>query len=112
MGSTLGDYMNEQQLERITLMIKENFQNATGHVLTEDEEDYLFKITPIIFYDYTVTRDDDIMVANEEEKKKLDELLETMVKKISGLIVNHVHARLESYVLYKRIKLLEGLIDE
>jgi hypothetical protein len=113
MANSMMDFMNAQGLERIAHMIQNDFEKTSGHKLTDDEIKYLETITPAIFYEYTSVRDDEeIQVVNGDEKDKLESLLDDMVQKLSKLIVIHIKSRLEAYVLYKRIKMLEGIIKD
>lgn len=112
MSSTLEDYMNEQSLERISHMIVRNFEEATGHVLTEDEVEYTSNMTKVIFYEYTMTSNEDIKVADEREKEKLDDLLNRMVKNTSELIVHFIYAQVQAFVYKKRVEFLEDLLKD
>lgn len=112
MSSTLENYMNEQSLERITHTIIENFEEGTGHTLTDDEREYAFNVTKETFYTYTFDSHEEIQVADEKAKEKLDEILELLVKNISNLIVNFVYALIQSYVYEKRVRVLERIIKD
>ena len=108
MDSTLKDYMDDQQVEHIALIVMNNFERITDRKLTKDEQEFTIMVAKSTFENYIVERKDNIYVADDKSQEKLNELLDTFADKLSTIIVHYIYSRLEAYILYKRLKTLQG----
>jgi len=108
MDSILKTYMNDQQAERIAHMITSNFEKVTGKKTTEDEYEFTIMVAKQAFEQYIIENREDIRVAGDESRERLNELLDAYTQKISTLIVHYIYSRLEAYILYKQLKTLQG----
>ena len=108
MDSRLKDYMDDQQLERVAHTVMDNFERLTGKKLTKDEQEFTNMVTKSTFEKYSVEHKENIFVASDDSQKKLSELLDAFTDKLSTIIVHYIYSRLEAYILYKRLKTLQG----
>lgn len=107
--SSLKDYMETMQIERVTHLIIKEFSSILGRKLMEDEIEYATKTTEAVIKKYSVVHDESIEVSNKEHSEKLQTLVESFVGSLSGLMVNFIMSRMEAYILYKRVK---GIKDD
>jgi hypothetical protein len=104
MGSLLKDYADNVRIEDTAHHVMRCFEEVLGRKLNKDEQKFTLKITKSTFDKYVIADRGDILVVGEDEKKKLDSLLEDMVTNISALIVHYIYSRLEAYILFNRLK--------
>jgi hypothetical protein len=104
MDSTLKDYMDQQQTERIAHIVVKNFEQLINRKLTEDEVNFALMVSEASFEKYVVEHKNNIYVADEESERKLSDLLEQFTNNLSTLIVHYIYSRLEAYILYKQVK--------
>jgi len=108
MDSTLRDYMDDQQVERVAHVVINNFERLTKRKLTKDEQEFTIMVAKSTFEKYLVEHKENIFVANDESQEKLSDLLDAFADKLSTLIVHYIYSRLEAYILYKQLKTLQG----
>jgi hypothetical protein len=108
MDSTLKEYMDDQQAERIAHIVIKNFERLTNMPLAEDEQEFAIMVSKSAFDKYVVEHRDNINVADEASERVLTDLLEQFTNNLSTLIVHYIYSRLEAYILYKQVKTLEG----
>jgi len=111
MDSTLKDYMDEQQIERIAHIVIKNFAKMTDKELTEDEKEFTVMVAKSTFDKYVVEHKENIYVVPGESQEKLKDLLEQFTNNLSNLIVHYIYSRVEAYILYKEVKTLQGKDD-
>jgi hypothetical protein len=104
MTSSLKNYTDDIRIEDTAYHVINCFEEVLGRKLYKDEQEYTMGVTKKTFNSYVVESVGDILVVGDDEKKKLDDLLEKMVNSISALIVNYIYSRLETYILYKTLK--------
>lgn len=106
--SSLKDYTDSIKVEDTAYHVMNCFEDVLGRKLKKDEEEFTMKITKKTFDSYVVESVSDILVIGDEEKEKLDGLLEEMVSSLSTLMVHYIYSRLEAYILYKSLKEIKG----
>jgi len=102
--STLKNYTNDIQVESTAYNVMNSFEEVLGRKLFKDEREFTLSTAKKTFKKYVIADRGDILVANNNEKEKLDTLLEDLVFNLSTLIVNYIYSRLEAYILYKQLK--------
>jgi hypothetical protein len=102
--STLKNYTNDIQVEATAYNVMKNFEEVIGRKLSKDEQEFTLSVTKKTFEKYIIVDRGDILVVGDDQKEKLDSLLEDMVLNLSTLIVNYIYSRLEAYILYKNLK--------
>jgi len=111
MDSILKKYMEDQQTEQVAHVVMGNFERITNRKLTKDEQEFTLMVTKSTFEKYIVEHKENIYVAEDESQKKLSVLLDAFADSLSTLIVHYIYSRLEAYILYKRLKTLQGEDD-
>ena len=104
MSSLLKDYTDSVRIEDTAYHVMSCFEEVLDRNLSKDEKEFTLAVTKKTFDNYVVESDWDILVVDNDQKEKLDTLLEKMVNSISALIVHYVYSRLESYILYKKLQ--------
>ena len=104
MSSILKNYTDSIRVEDTAFHVMNCFEEVLDRKLTEDEQEFTLDVTKKTFDSYVVESVGDIMVIGDDEKQKLDDLLEEMVDNISALMVHYIYSRLEAYILYKSLK--------
>lgn len=107
----LKKYLDLVKIEDTAYHVMNSFEDVVGRKLKEDEQEFVMDITKHAFNEYIIENVGDILVANSDEKKKLDDLLSALVDNIASLMVHWIYSRLEAYVLYKTLKKLKDEDD-
>ena len=102
--TSLKEYTDNVKIEDTAYHVINNFEEVTGTELLEDEQEFVIDMTKHVFENYVIENRGDILVANAEEKEKLDKLLSDLVDNVAALMVHYVYSRLEAYILYKTLK--------
>lgn len=102
--NSLKDYTDNIKIEDTVYHVMTCFEEVLDRKLSKDEQEFTMKITKKTFDTYIVENVGDILVAGDEQKEKLDNLLEELVNNMSTLIVHYIYSRLEAYILYKNLK--------
>lgn len=105
--TSLKDYMDAQQTERVAHVVMNNFERLTNRTLTKDEREFTLMIAKTTFEKYVVENKEDIFVAGEESQEKLKDMLNKFTDNLSTLMVHYIYSRLEAYILYKHVKMLQ-----
>ena len=108
MDSILKTYMDDQHTEEIAHVVMGNFERITNRKLTKDEQEFTLMVAKSTLDKYIVENKENIYVVEEEDQEKLSVLLDTFTDSLSTLIVHYIYSRLEAYILYKRLKTLQG----
>lgn len=103
----LKKYLDEIKIEDTAHHVMNSFEEVVGRKLAKDEQEFVMTITKHTFDEYIIENVGDILVANSEEKEKLDKLLSDLVDNIAALMVHWIYSRLEAYVLYNTLKKLK-----
>lgn len=112
MDSKLKDFMDNQQTEGVAHTVIDNFERLTGHVLTKDEQEFTIKVSKTTFEKYVIEHREDIFVTDTESQGKLNELLDLFTTSLSTIMVHYIYSRLEAYILYKQVKVLQEKLKE
>lgn len=107
MSSMLKDYTDNIKVEDTAHHVMRCFEDVLDRKLCKDEAEFTMSVTKKTFDSYVVSSVGDILVADGDEKEKLDDLLEKLVENISSLMVHYIYSRLEAYILYKNLKKLQ-----
>jgi hypothetical protein len=106
---TLKDYMTQQNLEHIALLMVESFELTIGKKLTKDEIDYVIHTTRFTFDNYAVLFEKiDAGFSEQKGKEKVEELIATFMKRLTKLMTHYIFARTETYMLRKELETLRG----
>ena len=106
---TLKDYMTQQNLEHIALLMVESFELTAGKKLTKDEIDYVIITTKFTFDNYAVLYDKlDVGFNKPQGKEKIESLIATFMKRLTKLMTHYIFARTETYMLRKEIEILRS----
>ena len=107
--ATLKDYMNQQNLEHIALLMVESFELTIGKKLTKDEIDYVIHTTKFTFDNYAVLFEKvDASFSDSAGKEKVEELIATFMKRLTKLMTHYIFSRTEAYMLRKEIEILRS----
>jgi hypothetical protein len=107
MNSTLKDYMDDQQVERVAHIVIKSFEKTTGKKLDEYDKEFALMVTEHTFDRFAVEAKEEILVA-PGEKGKVNKLLDRFVSNLSELMIQYIYSKLESYFLFKMIEELEN----
>lgn len=107
MDSTLKNYMNDQQIGAVADTVARAFEKTTGQKLTDCDREVVLMITEKTFDKYAVEIRDEILVA-PGDKEKINSILDSLVSSLSNLMGQYIYSKLESYILFKRVKELEN----
>ena len=107
MNSSLKDYMDAQQVERVAHIVIRSFEKTTGKKLDDFDKEFAMMVTEQTFNKYAVEAKEEILVA-PGEKGKVNKLLDTFVNNLSDLMIQYIYSKLESYFLFKMVEELQN----
>ncbi len=107
MNSTLKSYMDAQHMDMMANTVICAFEKTTGQKLADVDKEFVLMVTEKTFDKYAVEIRDEILVA-PEDKEKINSILNGFVSSLSNLMGQYIYSKLESYILFKRVKELEN----
>lgn len=107
MSSTLKNYMDDQQVERVAHIAIRSFEKTSGMKLNDKDREFALMVTEQTFNRFAVEANEEILVA-PGEKNKINKLLDKFVSSLSDLIIQYIYSKLESYFLLKIVEELEN----
>ncbi len=107
MDSTLKSYMDDQQMDRVANTVMRTFEKTSGIKLDDEDREFVLMVTEQTFDRFCVEVREEILVS-PEDKGKINSILDSFVSSLSNLMGQYIYSKLESYILFKRVKELEN----